>query len=136
MSGPGDAEQIKYGGEPVFSDAGVPGSPLAVAVNWAYGAGIINGYGDGTFRPDASITREEIAVMLMRHYKWRMENLELETGDISGFADAGSVSGWAEDAMRWAVGAGIIRGSDGMMIPQGTATRAQTAQMILNYNFV
>jgi hypothetical protein len=132
-------EEMRFTDVP--EDSGIFGD-----VMWAAGCGIVNGYGDGTFRPDAPITREQIAAMLHRYSEWAsavsgaaptgIASSTVEEGiepDPAGYADADSISGWAEDAMRWAVGAGIINGADGKLFPQGTATRAQTAQMILNY---
>jgi hypothetical protein len=115
------------GGSP-FSDCG------AESVVWAHGAGIINGAGGGKFLPDGVITREQIAVMLCRYAAWRSPGGGLSAeADLSGFADADDVSGWAAEAVRRAVGAGIMNGSGGKLNPHGRATRAEAAQLLLNF---
>ncbi|MDR1572557.1 MAG: S-layer homology domain-containing protein, partial [Clostridiales Family XIII bacterium] len=109
------------------------GSPLSAAVSWAYGAGVVNGMGDGSFAPDGGITREQIAAMLHRYARHRGADLS-ESGDLSAFADAGAISAWAVEALAWANGAGLINGmGDGTLAPQGGATRAQAATMLMNW---
>ena len=101
------------------------------AVLWAQQNGIVSGYGDGTFRPEAHITREQLAVIFYNYAKLQGYGMSA-AHDLSGFTDAGAVSSWALPAMRWAVGRGIISGhGDGVLGPQGTATRAQMAAMLL-----
>ncbi|MBE7008859.1 MAG: S-layer homology domain-containing protein [Ruminococcaceae bacterium] len=98
---------------------------LDEGVAWA----MANGVSDGEDRT-ATLTREQFVTMLYRYAI--EEGLELEAdGDLSVFADAGSVSPWAADAMAWAVGAGIVSGmDDGSLAPQGNVTRAQLAVML------
>jgi hypothetical protein len=98
------------------------------AVTWAESAGVVNGMGDGTFAPDASITREQIAAMFYRYAKSPAPpSLALD------FTDASAISDWAESAMLWAVDKKLINGmGDGRVAPRGTATRAQVAQILLN----
>ena len=99
---------------------------LDEGVAWA----IAKGVSDGENRA-AVLTREQFAVMLYRCALEEEPEPEA-VGDLSGFADAGSVSGWASDAMAWAVGAGIIGGmGDGILAPQGNVTRAQMAAMLM-----
>lgn len=86
-----------------------------------------NGVSDGT-NPNASITREQLATML-----WRYAGSPAADGSLEGFTDADKVSGYAQDAMRWAVGADIINGMDGALAPGGSATRAQVATMLMRY---
>ncbi len=101
----------------------------ADAVTWAQQKNIVNGVGDNCFAPDAPITREEFATILWR-YAGEQEGATLP----EAFVDRESVSAWAQDAMRWAVAAGIIHGTDGNRLdPQGTATRAQAAAMLCRY---
>lgn len=91
---------------------------------WAVAAGI----SDGT-NPDGMMTREQLAAMLYR-YAGSPEAL----GELEGFADAGAVSGYAETAMRWAVDQGLISGmGDGILNPQGSATRAQVATILMRF---
>ena len=99
------------------------------AVYWARLNGIASGYGDNEFGPDDPITREQLAVIL-----WRYAGSPAASGSLAGYTDAGSVSGYAVDALRWAVSAGIIQGTSGATLsPQGTATRAQAAAMLQRY---
>ena len=112
-------------GESPFPDCSAP------AVIWAYERGVVTGMGDGTFAPGASITREQIAAMLMRCAA--LTGDVSARGDLSAFPDRSAVSGWAADATAWAVGRGLINGTGaGTLDPQGTATRSQVAQMLLN----
>ena len=103
----------------------------ADAVNWAAEKGYVSGVGDGKFAPDASITREQMALILYRY---------AGSPDASGmvlreFADGDSVSAYAVDAIRWAVHEGLISGMENnTLAPQGTATRAQVAQILINFH--
>jgi hypothetical protein len=115
-----------------FSDV-TKGTPLSAAVSWASAVGIVNGMGDGSFAPAASITREQIATMFHRYARYKGADISAR-GDLDVFPDAGEVSGYALDALVWANGAKIINGSDGMLLPRGTATRAQVAQILYNYS--
>ncbi len=88
-----------------------------------------NGVSDGT-DPDGSITREQLATMLWRY----AGSPAAEAGFLSRFADAASVSGYAADAMRWAVSTGLIGGmGDGTLAPRGNATRAQVATILMRF---
>lgn len=90
-----------------------------------------NGVSDGT-NPDGVITREQLAVML---YRDAGSPEVAETKLI--FSDAGEVSSWATDAVNWAVRNGILSGKgDNTLDPQGSASRAEVAQMLYNYSFV
>ena len=101
----------------------------ADAVTWAAHVGIIQGTGKG-FEPCAYITREQTAAILFRYGQL----LGLDTAgraSLSGFPDGGETSGWAEDAMAWAVSAGLLRGNDaGALEPRGRVTRAQAAVLL------
>ena len=102
------------------------------AVAWAASNGVVNGVGDGKFAPEGKITREQMATILYRY----AEKKGIDTskrGDLGGFPDANQVSGYAKDAVQWAVGEGIINGSDGKLLPQGSATRAQVATILMRY---
>jgi hypothetical protein len=116
----------------VFSDLPA-GTPPAAAVSWALDAGVADGMGDGSFGPDASVTREQIAAMLFR-YARRAGADTRAAGDLSAFSDAGEIAGWARESFAWAAGAGLINGmGDGSVAPRGTATRAQVAQMLFKF---
>ena len=98
------------------------------AVYWAANKGIVSGYGNGKFGPNDAITREQLAVMLWNYYgRPTVTNTELN------FTDKNKISGFAMDAMRWAVDKGILSGcGNGRLAPKGLASRAQVAQVLLN----
>ena len=99
------------------------------AIRWATSRGIVGGYGNGMFGPNDNITREQLAVML-----WRYAGSPAATDKELHFTDADKASGYALEALRWAVENGILNGyGDGRLGPQGQATRAQVAQMLKNY---
>ena len=99
------------------------------AIRWATSRGIVGGYGNGKFGPNDPITREQLAVML-----WRYSGSPAATNKELHFNDADEISGFALEAMRWAVEKGILNGyGDGRLGPQGQATRAQVAQMLKNF---
>ena len=115
-----------------FTDV-TSGQWYSAAVAWANENGIVRGFGDGTFAPNAPVTREQFAAMLYRYAQYSGERLQIET-DLTDFKDAGTVSSWARDAMRWAVSNGIITGKPGKLLdPQGTATRAEIAAMLRRF---
>lgn len=104
-------------------------------VEWAAAQKIVNGTGDGTtFSPAVSITREQIAAMLFR-YAGEYLGLDVTLrGDLTAYSDHEKVSGWAEEAMAWAVGSGIISGADGgTLMPGKSATRAEVATMLQRF---
>lgn len=106
----------------------------ADAVQWAGGAGIVNGMGNGTFAPDAAVTREQMAVFLYRYAQAPGQDVTVDGDPLAGFADADTVSAYAVDAMRWAVGAGLITGTDSLTLsPRSGATRAQTAAILTRF---
>ncbi|MDR1298885.1 MAG: S-layer homology domain-containing protein, partial [Oscillospiraceae bacterium] len=111
------------------------GAYYAEAVTWASANAIVNGIGGGKFAPDAEITREQLATMLYRYYTWSVGDgvLDVPDGIIDTFPDADDVSEYAEDAMKWAVGAGLIQGRGGNLAPQGTATRAEVATVLQRF---
>ena len=100
------------------------------AVTWAAEQGIVTGTGGGLFDPNGNITREQLAVMLYRYAGGAAAG-----ADLSAYPDASSVSSWAVEAMGWAVSNGILSGNEaGQLSPGGAATRAEVAQMLLNYS--
>lgn len=105
----------------------------ANAAAWAAEAGITSGIGGGKFAPDEPITREQVVVMLY-HYAKKAGIAGQAPDDALGlFPDRNDVSDYAEEAMRWAVSCGVIKGSDGKLCPKATATRAQIAAIIQNF---
>lgn len=104
------------------------------AVYWARITGVAEGDGDGTFRPTDSVTRQEFAQVLYNYAKYKGYDLSAQ-GDLSTFPDAGSIAGWAETAMSWANGEGLINGHEnGLIDPTGTATRAQAASILTRFD--
>ncbi|MEF2711537.1 MAG: leucine-rich repeat protein [Oscillospiraceae bacterium] len=92
-------------------------------------AASLKGFGGGLFRPNAPITREQFVAILYRYAAYK----GLQTtasASLSAFADAASVSGWAVDAVRWAVGSGMMNGKNGRIDPAGLTTRAEAAALL------
>ena len=103
--------------------------PYAGAVAWAAEQQIVSGDDAGLFAPNQSISREQLAVML-----WRYSGSPTATNKELHFNDTDEISGFALEALRWAVENGILNGyGDGRLGPQGQATRAQVAQMLKNF---
>ena len=120
-------------GSAAFPDV-APGSWYADAVAWASASGIVTGYGSGLFGPNDPITREQLAVMLCRFAQ--SQGVDTAQGGMAlrAFADAGDVSAFAREAMGWAVSAGLLTGKDGGRLdPQGSATRAEAAAILMRY---
>lgn len=112
-----------------FSDKDRIGGYAQDAIAWASQKGIINGYDNGSFRPNDDITREQLAVML-----WRYADSPAPPNLLLTFSDTDKISSYAQDALRWAVDKGIIKGNgNGALNPTGKATRAEVAQMLKNY---
>ena len=110
-----------------FSD--VPtGQWYSDAIAWAQDGGIVGGVGNNRFAPEEKITREQIATIL-----WRSEGMPTGTGALDAFRDANQISGFAYNAMRWAVGTGIFNGDGGKLKPNNSATRAEFACIMLRY---
>lgn len=108
----------------------------AKAVDWASQNGIVTGYGGnemGTFGPENSVTREQMAAILYR-YSAKKGNDMTARGDLSGFTDRSVISTYAQEPMTWAVGMGLVSGmGDGTVAPAGSATRAQVATILMRY---
>ncbi len=106
------------------------------AVAWAAENEIVNGYDDGTFRPNASITRQEMATMIARYAKNVAGMDTTPTIETLNFADAASVAAWAKDAVLWCVENGIINGIGDNVAPNEKATRAQFATIIMRFDMM
>ncbi len=104
------------------------------AIAWAKQAGVVNGYGDGTFAPDADVTREEFAAMVANFAKMVNGFKAPAAGALDGMSDAASVSAWAQESVAWAVENGIM-GNGGFVSAQEDITRADAACMVYNYAF-
>ena len=106
------------------------------AIRWATSEGIVGGYGNGLFGTNDPITREQFAVMLYRYAQEQGYDVSIgEDTNILSYTDVADLSEYAIPAMQWAVGAGIINGTgDGSTLtPQGQATRAQAAVMLMRF---
>lgn len=104
------------------------------AIAWAAQNNVVAGYDDGTFGPEKLVTREEFAQMMYNYAKFKGYDLTAG-GDLAQFPDAGAISDWAETALSWANGKGLINGHDnGTIDPQGNTTRAQAASIMKNFD--
>lgn len=112
-----------------MAGADTSGTPwYAAGMNWAKA----NGVSDGT-NTTASVTREQLVTMLFRYAAAHgMESVTLEE-NLSRFTDKASVSAWAVPAMNWAVGQGLIEGSNGLLRPQANASRAEVAAILMRF---
>lgn len=118
--------------ENAFMDVPV-GQWYTDAVIWANDEKIVSGMGEGLFAPNMEITREQMVAMLYNYAKYKGYDVTA-SADLSKFADNASVSTWAQPAMQWAVAEGYISGmGDSQLAPQGTATRAEIASVIMRF---
>lgn len=105
----------------------------AKGVYWAAENGIVKGVGDGRYLPEDPVTREQMAAIFHRYAGYKGYDVTAQ-GDLSAFTDAASVGDWAREALIWAVDKGLINGmGDGTVNPRGTATRAQTAAILMRF---
>ena len=111
-----------------FTDV-LPSAYYAPYVTWAYENHLVYGTSKTAFSPEEPITREQAVCFLYRYALWLGMDPAV-TGTIAGYRDADKVSPYAQDAMAWAVGHDLLKGSDGLLDPQGKATRAQIAVIL------
>lgn len=105
----------------------------SAAVAWAAANGIVKGYEDGSFRPNDAITREQMAAILFRYAQYQGQDVSGQA-DLSGYTDAGRISAYAVEAMRWANARGLITGTAADTIsPSGNATREQVAVILTRF---
>lgn len=121
------------GGQTSYND--VPASAwYAEAVRWAAGEGIITGYGDGSFRPGAPVTREQFAVMLYRFEQSRGGGFAGQHAFRLDYADAENIGAYAREAVAWCAANGILGGyGNNTLRPKGQTTRAQAAAMLTRF---
>lgn len=125
--------QPQVSGDSGFSDIW-DGQWYAKAVAWASANDVVAGYEDGTFRPTRAVTREEFAQILYNYAKFKGYDLSA-SADLGKFPDSGQVSSWAETALGWANGNGLINGhDDGRLDPKGSTIRAQAASILMNFD--
>lgn len=127
-----DGAELDLEAHTAFADVR-EGSYYEGAVAWAVEAGIVKGTSATTFSPAAEITREQMVTMLCRYAKYLGEDTTADTAALEDFADWGTVSGWARSSMAWAVEEGIVNGTGVGLEPKGQATRAQGAQVLMNF---
>lgn len=119
-------------GEQSFDDI-VSGAWYAAPARWSIDQGIINGIGE-MFVPDGDLTREQAVVMLYRYANMLGMDVTADgEKSVSDFRDAADVGSWAADAMNWAVGAEIVQGADGALLPSAQVDRAQSAALLLRF---
>ena len=121
------------GGTASFTDVSA-GIWYSDAVAWAASAELPGGYGDGRFGPTDAVTREQVAALLFRYAQ--LQKLELAADQsVPDFSDTASVSGWAKEAMDWAVRTGLLSGKNGGILdPLGTATRAEVVAILMRFS--
>ena len=109
------------------------GQYYADAVAWAAANGIVSGYDAFTFGPNDNITREQMASILYRYAQYKGIDTSA-AGNLAAFSDNASISAYARTAISWAVGEGLVSGmGDGTLAPQGQATRAQVASILMRF---
>lgn len=109
------------------------GAWYADAIGWAKACGIVQGYGDGTFHPDAEMTREEMMAVFYRYSQHKGYKVKTIQG-LTTFRDSAQIQSYAQDAMGWAVAAGLIQGyPDGTIRPQAESNRAQLATVLMRF---
>lgn len=114
-----------------FTDVG--GSWCTDAVIWAYNAGVVAGVSATQFAPNEALTREQMVTMLFG-YAGREETLSGSDGALAAYQDQASVSGWAREAMAWAVSSGVISGTSATTLaPQKIGTRAEVATVLMQF---
>lgn len=131
----------RIAGEPAAAGADMPFRDVpsdayyTQSVAWAYHAGVVSGCNADTFCPTQAISRQDLAAILYRYACLAGATDETQSEDsLSGFADAGAVSGYARAALAWAVENGILYGKDGNRLdPKGTATRAECAALLWRF---
>ena len=106
----------------------------ADAVGWAASQGIVEGFGGGIFRPEVYVYLLQFAVILYRYAVYKGYDTAADGAAAESFRDADQVSGWAEEAVAWAVDAGLLTGKGNQTLdPAGTATRAEAAQLLQRF---
>lgn len=107
----------------------------AKAVAWAAENGIVKGVSEDSFAPNASITREQLAAILYRYANYKKMDTTQGGMALHEFDDENAISEYAKDAMEWAVNVGLLKGvGEAKLSPQGTATRAQVATMLVRFD--
>ena len=120
-------------GDSAFTDV-TSGHWAVDAITWAAQNDIVAGIGGGLYDPDSNVTREQFAVMLYKYARFKGYDLTA-TGDLTQFPDMDAISGWAETALSWANGNGLINGHEnGTIDPKGSTIRAQAASILAQFD--
>lgn len=127
----------RYEGSPAVGTSSFPdvkpGMFYTDAAAWAAANGVVNGYSDGRFAPDDTVTREQMAAILYRYAQYKGWNVD-GRADLSAYTDSGRISPYAREAMAWANHVGLITGVGGnMLAPRGSATRAEAATILMRF---
>lgn len=127
----------RYEGSPAAGTSRFPdvaaGKYYTDGVAWAASCGVVNGYSDGRFAPDDTITREQMAAILYRYAQYKGFDVS-GRADLSGYRDGNRISPYARDAMAWANQAGLINGvGNNTLSPGGSATRAEVAAILMRF---
>ncbi len=116
---------------PLFTD--VPeGLWYSLPTVWAGQTGVVAGLGNQVFGPEDYVSRQQIALILFRYAQYVGLDVS-DRGSLDGFSDSAQVAPWAREAVSWAVSLGIIRGSDGLILPDNNASRAEVAAMVQRF---
>lgn len=128
------ANSDDYSGDTGFTD--VPsGKWMSAAVKWASEKGYVKGTGVGKFNPNGTLDRQQLVTMLYRFTSVNFNTEVTEEAILDKFADGSDTANWAIEAMSWAASSKLINGNDkGMLVPANSATRAQVAQILFNYD--
>ena len=125
-------DQPEVNGTTSFADSAAHWAKTPIA--WAESTGVVDGYEDGTFRPENAVTRQEFAQMMYNYAKYKGYDLTAQ-GDLAQFPNGDSVQEWAVPAMTWANGNALINGhDDGTLEPGGSTTRAQAASILMRFD--
>lgn len=124
-----------YSGRQIYWD--VPqGEWYSEAINWATTVGVVDGYGNGGFGPDDNVTREQLVAMLNKYALYKGYDTSRRV-DLSVYRDNWAISSWARETVSWAIASDIMTGiSYHTLNPQGTASRADLAAMLMNFDIV
>ena len=105
------------------------------AVEWAAKENIVSGTGNGAFNPNGEVTREQMAMIFYNYAKYVGYDTSAR-GDTSSFTDANLIHSWASEPMSWAISVGLLKGSGNNLNPLGTASRAEIAQVLMNFETI
>ena len=106
----------------------------AKAIAWAQDHGIVTGVSAESYKPDSPVTREQLVAILSRYAQYKGYETSVSYDYLSTYGDASSASAYAREALNWAVARGVIDGqSGGVLAPTATASRAEVAQVLMNY---